>query len=54
MPHQTLYGLRKWCRWRQVVVPVGHPHLEWVGKYPWPHLRNIVVGRIFTKINNFI
>jgi hypothetical protein len=43
MPHRTLPGLRKWCRWRQAQVPVGHPHL-----------RNTVVGRIFTEINNFI
>jgi hypothetical protein len=47
--------------WVQEVVQVeaessfsGAPHLEWVGKYPWPHKRNNVDGRIFTKISNFI
>jgi hypothetical protein len=40
----------KWWRWRQKAVSVGHPHLEWVGKYPWPHKRIIVDGRIFTKL----
>jgi hypothetical protein len=39
-------GRRKQYRWA--------PHLEWVGKYPWPHKRNNVDGRIFTKISNFI
>jgi hypothetical protein len=54
MPHRTLPGFRKWCRWRQKAVSVGHPYLEWVGKYSWPHKRNNVDGRIFTKISNFI
>jgi hypothetical protein len=41
--------------WVEEVVQVeagsgsgGATHPEWVGKYPWPHLKNIVVGRIFT------
>jgi hypothetical protein len=54
MSHQILPRFRKWWRWRQKAVSVGHPHLEWVGKYPWPHKRNNVDGRIFTKISNFI
>jgi hypothetical protein len=54
MPHQILPRLRKRYRWRQEAVPVGHPHPEWVEKYPWPHLKNTITGRIFTKINNFI
>jgi hypothetical protein len=54
MPHRTLPGFRKWCKWRQEAVPVGHPHPEWDEKYPWSLLGNIVAGRIFTDINIFV
>jgi hypothetical protein len=49
LPHETLPWLKMWCRWKQEVVPVGHPTWNGLENTHGPTSKIVklfIVGRI--------